>query len=250
MNAGACAPNDRQEPVLTARDITVVKGERTILDVREISVAQGETLAAIGPNGAGKSTLLSVMALLTPPTTGHVLYEGKEVTKRNALSVRRQMAVVFQEPLLLDGTVMENVTIGLHLRGRKQGAEDTARLWLERFGISHLSSQLSHTLSGGEAQRASLARAFALSPQVLFLDEPFASVDAISRQSLIDRFKDILTLAGTTTVLVTHDFKEVLALATRVIVLWEGRIQDVGTPLEILGDPRWQALAGLSAGLS
>ncbi len=233
-----------EAPVLAGRLLQVVKGRRTILDVDEIDVMPGEILAVIGPNGAGKSTLLSVLACLEFPARGKMLYRGTEVTRGNALSIRRRMAVVFQEPLLLDGSVLENVELGLKIRGRAGGAREAALLWLDRFGILAAAGQMAHTLSGGEAQRASLSRAFALSPEILFMDEPFSSVDTMSRQSLIESFKRAQAASGTTTVMVTHDFREIRALATRVAVLSDGRIQATGTPVEIASHPVWGALTG------
>jgi len=232
-------------PVLAGRLLQVVKGHRTILDVDEIAVMPGEVLAVIGPNGAGKSTLLSVLSCLEFPARGRVFYKGGQVTRKDALSVRRRMAVVFQEALLLDGTVLENVELGLKLRGHRAMTRETALVWLERFGILQAQAQMAHTLSGGEAQRTSLARAFALTPEILFMDEPFSSVDVLSRQGLIESFKEAQAASGTTTVLVTHDFREVAALASRVLVLSGGRLQAAGTPAEIAYHPVWGALAGI-----
>ena len=229
-------------PVLAAHDIRVVRGKRTILDVPSVEVRPGEVLALIGPNGAGKTTLLSVLACLDFPTRGEVLYQGQRVTKRNALSIRRKMAVVFQEPLLLDGTVLDNVMLGLQLRGKRDEAKENAARWLDRFGISGVSTQTPHTLSSGEAQRASLARAFALEPEILFMDEPFAAVDVISRRGLVREFQEVQQAAHTTTVLVTHDFGEVTTLATRVLVMHQGTIQAEGTPDEIARHEKWGSL--------
>ncbi|HHW19239.1 MAG TPA: ATP-binding cassette domain-containing protein [Firmicutes bacterium] len=220
-------------PVIRAKDLVVIKQGKTILKVEDISVFPGEVLAIVGPNGAGKSTLLTILACLEFPTKGAVFFRGHRVTRKNVLSVRREMAVVFQEPLLLDGTVRENVRLGLSLRGMKEDAERRVDTWLERFGITHLSGQMAHTLSGGEAQRTALARALVLEPKVLFLDEPFASLDLMTKHGLLKEFRGILEDSGTTTVLVSHDFSEVRALATRVIVLSGGRIQAEGTPDEI-----------------
>ena len=229
-------------PALAARDVRVVRGKRTILDVPSVEVRPGEVLAVIGPNGAGKTTLLSVLACLDFPTRGEVLYQGQRVTKRNALSIRRRMAVVFQEPLLLDGTVLDNVMLGLQLRGKRDEAKENAARWLDRFGISGVSTQTPHTLSSGEAQRASLARAFALEPEILFMDEPFAAVDVISRRGLVREFQEVQQAAHTTTVLVTHDFGEVTTLATRVLVMHQGTIQAEGTPDEIARHEKWGRL--------
>ncbi len=228
-------------PVLSVHNIEVLKGRRKILDVAHVHINPGEVLAVIGPNGAGKSTLISVMACLDTPHQGNIVFKGQKVNRKNALDVRRHMAVVFQEPLLLDGTVRDNVKLGLTLRNRRID-DGQINAWLDRFGLTHLASQLVHTLSGGEAQRTALARAFVLQPEVLFLDEPFASVDVITRQDLVAQFRDILTEQGTTTVLVTHDFAEVQALASRVLVLAEGQVQSQGTPDEIRNHPVWQKL--------
>lgn len=232
------------KPVLRGENLIVVRQNRKILDIDEISVLPGEILAVVGPNGAGKSTLLTLLACLEIPKQGKIYFHGRQVTRKNALQIRRQMAVVFQEPLLLDGTVKENVNLGLALRGQKHQVDTKIESWLRRFGILHLADQMAHTLSGGEAQRTALARALVLEPEVLFLDEPFASLDSLTKQNLIRQFKNILEESGTTTVLVTHDFSEVQALATRVLVLSEGRIQLEGTPDEILQHPVWQKLAG------
>lgn len=233
----------QDHPVLVAKDVLVKKGGRIILNVESFSLYSGEVVAIIGPNGAGKSTLLSVLAALEFPARGQLTYRGTEINRRNALMYRRQTAAVFQEPLLLDGSVLSNVVLGQTLRGKSQGAKENALTWLSRFGIEHLSSQMRYTLSGGEAQRASLARAFALEPEILMMDEPFSSVDNISRQGLIKVFKEVQTASRTTTLLVTHDFREVLALADRVLVLSDGKPEVQGSPEEIARHPVWKALA-------
>ncbi len=231
----------KKPSVLRIHKVEVVKGTRKILDVFEMYVNPGEVVAVIGPNGAGKSTLISVMACLDPPQRGSVIFKQEKVTRVNVLDVRRRMAVVFQEPLLLEGTVKENVKLGLSLRKIKRNASYIDG-WLERFGLIHLADQPAYTLSGGEAQRTALARAFVLEPEVLFLDEPFASVDVITRQGLVAQFKQILKEQQTTTVLVTHDFAEVQALASRVIVLDHGQIQCQGSPDEIQNHLVWRNL--------
>ena len=231
------------EPILMLEKVVVQRGGRNILEVANFAVKSQEVVALIGPNGAGKSTLMSVLACLLDPDRGGLLFIGQKVLPKDALSVRRQLAVVFQEPLLLDCSVLENTVVGLKLRGRKHGAEKKAAAWLERFGVGHLAHQNALTLSGGEAQRVSLARAFALEPKVLLLDEPFASIDLISKTSLISELKSILIDTGTTAVLVTHDFQEVLKLASRAVVLNQGRIMAQGQPQEIAQHKLWGDLA-------
>lgn len=257
MELGAQMYVSEKCPIIQAENVEVVKSGRTILRVEHVTVKKGEILAIIGPNGAGKSTLLQTLACLEFPKKGLIRFQGEKVTKKNALNVRRQMAVVFQEPLLLDGTVLENVKMGLWLRGRFSSGgsgehatnpEEKVKFWLKRFGIDKLADQMAHTLSGGEAQRTSLARAFVLEPQVLFLDEPFASLDAITRQDLILQLKTVLDESDTTTILVTHDFREVEALADRVIILNQGKIETEGTPQEIAKHPLWQRLTAVTLG--
>ncbi len=237
----------RAAPVLTVSDIVVRKQKRTILDIKDLSVTEGEVLAVIGPNGAGKSTLLSVLACLESPTQGKVFYRGQEINRKNAIAARRKMAVVFQEPLLLDGSAADNVSLGRKLRDMDGDHLQESLAWMQKFGIAALADQASHTLSGGEAQRVSLARAFALEPEVLLMDEPFSAVDVISRQSLIEHFRAVLKDSQVTTVLVTHDFSEVAQLATGVVVLDNGHMDALGTPDEIASHPKWRILANASS---
>ncbi len=212
--------------MLKAEGLVVQRGGRTILDVPRLEAPRGRVLAIIGPNGAGKSTLLLTLALLLPPTAGRLCFDGAPVNRRaNLVALRRRMAVVFQEPLLLDLSVRDNVALGLRLRGVAAGErERRVAFWLERFGVAPLARQPARDLSGGEAQRTSLARAFALSPEVLFLDEPFAALDAPTRADVINHTAEIVREIGVTTIFVTHDRNEALALGDRVGVLMGGRM--------------------------
>ncbi|MFQ6019455.1 MAG: ATP-binding cassette domain-containing protein, partial [Dehalococcoidia bacterium] len=144
------------DPKLAVRDLRVLRDGRPLLDVPSLEVRREEVLVIVGPNGAGKSTLLCVLALLELPGAGQVLFEGRAVDK-SLLAYRRRMAVVFQEPLLLDATVDANVRSGLILRGVPHNEQDRRLAeWLGRFGIAHLARRSARTLSGGEAQRVSL----------------------------------------------------------------------------------------------
>lgn len=226
-------------PILRAEALVVQRGGRRVLDIPALEVSRGEVLAIIGPNGAGKSTLLLTLALLLSPTDGRLWFDGLLVDRRvDRVALRRRMAVVFQEPLLLDLSVYENVAIGLQLRGVP--APERARricYWLERFGIAELARRPARDLSGGEAQRTSLARAFALSPEVLFLDEPFAGLDAPTHAEVIDHVSAVIRDAGITTVFVTHDRDEALALGDRIGVLIEGRLLQLDRPEIVFGAP-------------
>ena len=154
------------------------------------------------------------------------------------------MASVFQEPLLCDATVAANVRLPLSFRGVEQGEADRrARPWLERLGIGPLAGRPARTLSGGEAQRTSLARAFAVDPEVLFLDEPFSALDPPTRETLLDDLGRVLGDARTTTVFVTHDRAEALRLGDRVAVVLDGRVAQVGPTAEVFGAPVDEAVA-------
>jgi tungstate transport system ATP-binding protein len=148
------------------------------------------------------------------------------------------MAVVFQEPLLLDRTVAANVETGLTLRGVPR-AERKRRVqrWLAAFGIANLAQRSARTLSGGEAQRASLARAFALEPEVLLLDEPFSALDNPTRLAIVDDLALALSETNVTALLVTHDHDEAARLGDRVAVMIGGRIRQIGAPADVFGAP-------------
>ena len=230
-------------PKLAIHGLRVVRGGAAILDVPRIDVFAGTALAVVGPNGAGKTTLLLHLALLERASTGDVLFEGAS-TRGRELALRRRMAVVFQEPLLLDRSVRANVETGLRLRG-VSGAErrERATRWLTRFGVAALAERSSRTLSGGEAQRVSLSRAFALDPEVLLLDEPFSALDTPTRAAITDDLASVLAETHMTTVLVTHDHDEAARLGDRVAVLIAGQIRQIGAPADVFGSPTDEAVA-------
>ena len=228
---------------LGVRGVQVERVGRRILTVDELGVQPGEVLAVVGPNGAGKSTLINVLALLERPAAGDVLYDGQPV-RGNLLPYRRRMAVVFQEPLLLDATVESNVGSGLALRGApRDERERRVQHWLARFGIEELARRSARTLSGGEAQRASLARALVLEPEVLLLDEPFAALDEPTRRALIDDLDRVLGETDSAAVFVTHDRAEALRLGDRVAVMIGGRIRQVGPPSLVFSAPADEEVA-------
>lgn len=239
----AQAPNSLY--ALEATGLSAVLGGHKVLDVPSLMVKFNEVLMFIGPNGSGKSTLLLCLALLLKPATGTITYKGVPILDANqVLQLHRRLAVVFQEPLLLNSTVWDNVILGLRLRGvTRSEAESRAQKWLERFGVKQLAKRQARMLSGGEAKRVSLARAFALQPEVLFLDEPFNALDSPTRQALLEDFESVLRETKVTTVMVTHDRTEALVLADRIAVLMNGTIRQLGTPEEVFGSPVDEELA-------
>jgi tungstate transport system ATP-binding protein len=232
------------ETLVVLRDILVRYGDSPALEVAALDLHYREMLAIIGPNGSGKSTLLRVMGLLQRPTGGTVLFRGEPAFDRNSLRFRRRIATVFQEPLLLNTTVQENAALGLRLRGVPT-REIARRLepWLERLDIAHLRARSARSLSGGEAQRASLARALVLEPEILLLDEPFAALDPTSREALLRDFQRIINDSGITTVFVTHDRNEAYGLASRIGVLHHGRLLQIGAREEVFRHPAGVAAA-------
>jgi tungstate transport system ATP-binding protein len=225
--------------ILHARNLRVTRAGVTILDIPELMVREGEVLSLIGPNGAGKTTLLQSVCHLHKRFEGEVLFRGKVIGKDYAVSdYRRRVAMVFQEPLLFDTTVFKNVASGLKFRGvDKKDIERRVGENLERFGISHLRDRSARTLSGGEAQRTSLARAFATKPEILFLDEPFASLDPPTREGLTHDLEKILLESQTTTISATHDRNEALRLSDRIAFMRNGKIEQLGTPSELVNNP-------------
>ena len=222
---------------LSLRDVRVRRGRSELVNVPQLDVLEGEVLVIIGPNGAGKSVLLETLALLQEPTAGRVLFEEQPVDGRQ-LTLRRRMAVVFQEAMLLRRSLVENVGMGMRLRGVPRSLRrERARHWMERFGIAHLAQRSALTLSGGEAQRANLARAFAVEPEVLMLDEPFSALDQPTRDDLLEDLSAALRETGVTTIFVTHDRTEALRLGDRVAVLMGGVIRQMGTAAEVFAAP-------------
>ena len=213
------------QALLALQGLSVRYGEASILNIPALAVQTGEVLAIIGPNGAGKSTLLRVMGLLEQPAEGKIYFQGQEAAPRNTLALRRRMASVFQEPLLLNASVYENAAMGFTLRGLdRHSMERRVRPWLERLGIAHLVRQPARSLSGGEAQRTSLVRALALDPELLLLDEPFSALDPPTREGLLLDLETILREEGITTVFVTHDRNEAFMLGDRVAILMGGEL--------------------------
>ena len=224
--------------VVEVRDVTVVRAGRTILSVDQLAVAEGETLAIVGPNGAGKTTLLLALAGLVRPDTGQLLFRGSAVGRSEGLAYRRRLGLVMPDPLLLDTTVFANVALGLRFRGVPgRRTEPLVTEWLERLGVAHLRDRRAGGLSSGEAQRVSLARALVLEPELLLLDEPFASVDAATRTQLVEDLAVLLEATPVTCALVTHDLDEAVRLGDHMAVLLDGRLRQAGPPEAVLASP-------------
>jgi tungstate transport system ATP-binding protein len=228
-----------QQPLLSVQELTVSRGGVRVLQIPQFQLTRGETVAVIGPNGAGKSSFLLTLASLLTPDSGIIRFKGSEVASGLAATgYRRQIAMVFQEPLLFDATVFANVATGLKLRGLpKAEIHERVLACLERFRISHLAGRAARTLSGGEAQRTSLARACATEPELILLDEPFVALDPPTRQALTDDLEKTLHDSGIAAIITTHDQVEALRLADRLVVMQEGGIVQAGNPAEVMNRP-------------
>lgn len=225
--------------ILTLQKMTVQRGGITVLNIHDLNIAEGRILALIGPNGAGKSTLLLTMAGLIKPTQGDLYYKGRRIdTGADRAGMRRRISVVFQEPLLLNTSVYKNVALGLKFRHLSDATiRKNVENALDYFGISALARRSATTLSGGEAKRVSLARAFALQPELILLDEAFNSLDPPTRETLIDDLRHILEETKITAVLALHDREETLRLAQDVAVMAAGEIIQSGTTARIFNQP-------------
>ena len=220
--------------LIQIRDLVVRRNGKAALMVDSLDIERGAVLAVVGPNGAGKSTLLLTLARLLRFEQGQVLFNGQSISAESDTAYRRRLALVMQDSLLFDTSVYENVALGLRFRGvRREEIDSTVRHWLDRLGIAHLAGRRANQLSGGEAQRVSLARALVLNPQLLLLDEPFAALDPPTRSRLLDDLYMFLPETGATTVFVTHNLAEAEKLGTHMAVFSNSRMQQAGLPEQI-----------------
>jgi sulfate transport system ATP-binding protein len=216
-------------------------GSFVALDGIDLEVETGELLALLGPSGSGKTSLLRIIAGLETPDAGTVAFHGADSTNRHARE--RQVGFVFQHyALFAHMTIFENVAFGLRVRPRKLRLPDAeierkVRTLLELVQLDWLADRHPHQLSGGQRQRIALARALAVEPRVLLLDEPFGALDARVRKELREWLRRLHDEVHVTSVFVTHDQDEALEVADRVVVMNHGRIEQVGTPDEIYDRP-------------
>src|SRR5262244_2545822 len=216
---------------------TFLDGTRA-LEPATLDIARGETLVLLGPSGCGKTTMLRIIAgLELPDEGGKVLFDGNDMT---TLPIeRRNVGMVFQSYALFPNmSVAENIGYGLKIRGLN-GAERSARVaeLVALTGIEGLEHRRIDQLSGGQRQRVALARAVAVRPSVLLLDEPLTALDAALRERLRGELNRLLRTLGITTIYVTHDQAEAMALGDRIVVMSKGRIAQVGAPREIYFAP-------------
>ncbi|HKZ17306.1 MAG TPA: ABC transporter ATP-binding protein [Geobacteraceae bacterium] len=225
--------------IISVEDIKVELGGVSVLDIPSFCLNSKEFVSLIGPNGSGKSTFLLVLNCLLKPVSGRISYRGNDILSRDdVIRFRRRISMVFQEPLLFDTTVYKNVASGLNIRGVKRAEiHERVMRYLKWFNIEHLAHRSARKLSGGESQRTSLARAFAIEPEVIFLDEPFSALDPPTRHAITDDLETIVRQTGITTVMVTHDQSEALRMSDRIAVMNVGKIVQTGVPSLVMNNP-------------
>ncbi|TFV56335.1 ABC transporter ATP-binding protein [Mycobacterium sp. PS03-16] len=218
-------------------DLTRVYGTVKALDGLTLHMKPGELVALLGPSGCGKTTALRILAGLDEATSGSVSVDGRDVSRVPAN--KRDMGMVFQAYSLFPHlTVLDNVAFGLKMRGKgKQDRTTRAAEMLELVGLSAHTHKYARELSGGQQQRVALARALAIQPRVLLLDEPLSALDAKVRAQLRDEIRRVQLEVGTTTLFVTHDQEEALAVADRVGVMSHGRLEQLAPPAEVYANP-------------
>lgn len=234
--------------LLLAEDLKVELGGVPVLDIPSFYLKEKEVVTIVGPNGSGKSTLLLALACLLKPVAGRISYRGELLDSHSAaFRFRRKISMVFQEPLLFDTTVYNNIASGLKIRGlSRKHSEERVMKYLKCFHCDHIAHRSARKISGGEAQRTSLARAFAIEPEIIFLDEPFSALDPPTRHSLVQDLDKIVRETGTTTVMVTHLESDVLNMSGRLAVMNSGRIVQIGSPSVVMNNPSDEFIAKLA----
>lgn len=223
--------------MLRLESLTVRYGGRPVVDAVDLAVDAGETVCVLGPSGSGKSTLLRAVAGLAVPAGGRVLLGGRD--QEGVPPHRRGVGLMFQDHQLFpQHDVAANVGFGLRVRGagREERRERVARL-LDMVGLAGAERRAVTALSGGEQQRVALARALAPGPRLLMLDEPLGQLDRGLRERLVVELRSLFRRLGTTVLAVTHDQGEAFALADRVVVMRDGRVEQTGSPVEVWSRP-------------
>jgi tungstate transport system ATP-binding protein len=216
------------------------------LKVRHLFTEENRILVMIGPNGSGKSTLIRLINLLESPDAGSIYLNGKLITGNgvNKIMFRKEMAAVFQEPLLFNTSVYNNILMGLKIRGKKvSGSKEIFDNLVDKLKIKNLLRRNPTSLSGGEQQRVAIARALILEPKLLLLDEPLANIDQLSREELRNDLFDILRAAGRSTIYVTHDRNEAMIIADDIAVINEGKIEQQGNKNDVFSRPENEFVA-------
>ena len=230
-----------QPALISMRGIVKRFGDFTALEDVSLRFDQGELVALLGPSGCGKTTLLRIIAGLTGADSGEVLFDGSDASTRQA--GERQVGFVFQHyALFRHMSVFDNIAFGLEVKPRSQRparAEISRRVHalLQLVQLDWLADRFPSQLSGGQRQRIALARALAVEPKILLLDEPFGALDAKVRKELRAWLRNLHDEMHVTTVIVTHDQEEAMEVSNRIVIFSRGRLEQIGTPREVYEEP-------------
>jgi len=228
--------------MIQVKNLSVDISDFTLRDIN-LNVEPGEYFIILGPTGAGKTVLLESITGLYPLKSGEIWLGGKEVSRIEP--EKRNISIVYQDHVLFPHlSVKENILFGLRVRRQHQEELTNVLNWLsDLLGITHLLERKPDTLSGGERQKVALARALSIRPQVLLLDEPLSALDPETREDVQKELRQLHNQMRITTIHVTHDFEEAIALGDHIAVLGEGKIKQVGTPEEIFSQPNSEFVA-------
>jgi putative spermidine/putrescine transport system ATP-binding protein len=212
-------------------------GSVTAVDAVDLSVERGEFISLLGPSGCGKTTTLQMIAGFVPVDRGRILLDGADLGA--VAPNKRGLGIVFQSYALFPHmTVAENIAFGLEMRGVSRAERDsrTAEA-MALVGLTGFADRYPRRMSGGQQQRVALARALVIKPSLLLLDEPLSNLDAKLREEMQSELRQIQRTVGTTTILVTHDQHEAMALSDRIVLMNQGRVEQIGTPDGVYGSP-------------
>lgn len=228
--------------MIKIKNLCVDLGDFLLYDI-SFTVSEGEYFVVLGPTGAGKTVLLESIAGLYPIKSGEIWLRGKEVVRLEP--EKRGVSIVYQDHALFPHlSVKDNVIFGLRLHKEKHQEIKVTLDWItDLLSISHLLHRKPETLSGGERQKVALARALSTKPKVLLLDEPLSALDPETRENLQQELRQLHRVLNITTVHVTHDFEEAIALGHRIAVIGEGHLKQVGTPEQIFRQPNSEFVA-------
>jgi len=226
-------PPPTSDPILRTEHLGRVVKDKVLVEDATFEVRTGEVLAIVGPSGSGKSSLLRLLNRLDEPTSGTVYVEATDYRQIPPRDLRRKLGMVNQRPYLFPGTVEQNLQFG-PLQRRESLPQDSIEQLLARVGLKGYASRNVANLSGGEAQRVSVARTLANSPLVLLLDEPTSALDETSKLEVESTIQNVVRDQGLTCVLVTHDTAQAARLAERALLLEAGRIVRAGPIREVL----------------
>ncbi len=227
------------ENIFSIRKLTRIYDEKKVLDIEELELEAGRITGIIGPSGAGKSTLLYILNGLEKPSGGRIVFDGKELKGEPDLQTRRQMSMVFQKPTVFNTSVYENMACSLKLRGvNKEETRDRVYELAKLIGLEDKLRQKAATLSGGEAQRLSLARAIIHKPKVLLLDEPTANLDP-ANVAMIEKLVLLAkTEYKTSIVVITHNMFQARRISEKLVFLLNGSIVESGDTHEVFSNPK------------